>query len=55
MKIINIFKYETCPSCQQNLLNTKDKGVVIKHCPEGHYKKEIIPYIESVIEYRNSL
>ncbi|MDP4104778.1 MAG: hypothetical protein Q8935_07480 [Bacillota bacterium] len=53
---MNIFKklfVEHCPLCNK-VLETQDsnflKAIVIKSCPDNHYRKEFHPAIEAYIE-----
>jgi len=44
---------ETCPKCNQELDTTTSdsyKAVVVKSCPNNHFKKEFHPALETYIE-----
>lgn len=54
---MNLFK-EHCPQCKQALKVQSasfTKAVIIKECPDQHYRKEFHPALETYIEtYRIS-
>jgi Ribonuclease G/E len=55
-RLFNSIFHEKCPHCNKTLITEKStwiKMMSIKSCPDGHYKKEIYPQAESVIEYHN--
>lgn len=44
---------EKCPSCHKPLVTNKTSvlsNIVIKSCPENHFKKEFHPALETYIE-----
>jgi hypothetical protein len=52
MNIWKMLTTEKCPHCNKTLDSPQNgKLAVIKSCPDGHYKKEINPFVESTIEY----
>lgn len=47
------FLKDKCPKCQKSLENNQSNSllsIVTKHCPDGHFKKEYHPALETVIE-----
>jgi hypothetical protein len=56
MSFLNRLFQEKCPHCDKFLVgedNSWVKMISTKSCPDGHYKKEIYPHAESIIEYYN--
>ncbi|WP_181833155.1 hypothetical protein [Bacillus taeanensis] len=53
MKFLKKFLTEQCPTCKKTLVTPKVSsfcGGIVKSCPDGHYKKEYHPALETYIE-----
>jgi hypothetical protein len=51
-KILSWFQ-DACPYCQQKLVVKDYKYFFSKDCPDGHYRIETHPLLETQIEYHN--
>ncbi|MGJ7922569.1 hypothetical protein [Neobacillus sp. LXY-4] len=55
MRIFNRLFGEKCPKCQKTLETNNSNplyGIIIKACPDNHFKKEFHPALETYIESR---
>ena len=53
MKFLKRLFMDTCPICKKDLdINRSDflKAIVVKTCPDNHYRKEFHPALETYIE-----
>lgn len=53
MKLLKHLFMDTCPICKKDLdTNRSDflKAIVVKTCPDNHYRKEFHPALETYIE-----
>ncbi|WP_193559360.1 hypothetical protein [Metabacillus litoralis] len=53
MSFIKSLFTEKCPTCHKQLITSKTNflsNIVIKTCPENHFKKEFHPALETYIE-----
>ncbi|WP_273128429.1 hypothetical protein [Bacillus weihaiensis] len=55
MNFLKSLLTEKCPTCNKQLITSKTKflsSIVIKTCPENHFKKEFHPALETYIDSR---